>query len=339
MEKVVQCAVCKKHESNSSKMLCCLYCFSSAHFKCRNMIENAVSQTKNSMFFCTIKCSEIYKRIVDMQNNKSSMIKMLSNELKNTISEVVATQMNVMKSEVRSVTAAIEASQDYLSAKFDTIVSDFKILEKENQFLKQKICDIEKSYSALATVVNNLECKVNKCDMNGVSNNAVLLGLPYTPNENVTELVCKTAAHIGFELRPDSLVSASRIFPNNKTKSIVPIKVVFKYNHDKELFFSKKKGMGKIMSNCIDRRLIVNGNPTYITIRDELTPMSMNLLRELRELQPKYKIKYVWPGREGAIFAKNDDNSKPLLIKTRNDLSQLIERFETLSRGNITSKH
>lgn len=167
-----------------NKVITCMYCFSSSHFKCRNIIGSAIARVKANMFFCTPSCSEIYKRIIDMQTSRSSLISTLTSELKETVSRTV-------KAEVRSVTTAIEKSQEFLSAKFDDIVSDFKDLKAENECLKQRVDELTSSHFKLTSFVHQLEANVDRSDRKAVSKNAVLLGLPCVANENVMEIVKK----------------------------------------------------------------------------------------------------------------------------------------------------
>lgn len=238
---VACCVVCRKNETDPKKFVTCMYCFSIAHFKCRNITGSAVSKMRTAMYFCTVNCSDIYKRIMEVQDKRSSMIDTLASELKATVASIVTQQMVNVKSEVRLVTAAIENSQDFLSAKFDNIVSEFKNLEAENERLKQQINDLSSSHSKLANIVYQLESNADKYDRKSVSNNAILLGLPQVPNECVMPLVEKTVAHLGVDLPNGSIVSAARLYHSNKPNTVVPIQITFSDKNIKELVFSKKK--------------------------------------------------------------------------------------------------
>lgn len=321
------CVVCKKQEPERNKLITCMYCFSSAHFKCRNIIGSAINRVRANMYFCTTSCSEIYKRIVDMQTNHSSMISSLTSELKATVSSVVADQMVNVKNEVRSVTTAIEKSQDFLSAKFDDIVSDFKDLKTENECLKQRINELTESHSKLTSFVHQLEANVDKSDRKAISKNAVLLGLPCIQNENVLATVHNTIAQVGAQIEHDSIVSATRLFVSNKSNVMIPIQIEFKDVSVKEMVLSKKREFGKIVSTNINENFLVNGKPTTVSIRDELTPLSLDLLRKMRESQELLKIKFVWPGRGGGILVKKHEDSKPDVIKTRDDLNRIMNAY------------
>lgn len=334
----VCCSVCKKTETDRNKIISCMYCFSSVHFKCKNITGSAISRMKANMFFCTTNCSEIYKRIVEMQTCRSSMFSTLTSELKETISSAVADQMSNVKAEVKSLTQAIEKSQEFLAAKFDDIVSDFKELKVENECLKQRVHELTNSHSRLTDFVHQLEANVDKSDRKAVSKNAVLLGLPCVDNENVLNIVKETIAHVGVQLQQDSIVSATRLYVSKKPNVVVPIQIEFKDIVVKEMVLSKKKGFGQILSTTIDESFLVNGKPTNVSIRDELTPLSLDILRKMRESQEMLKIKFVWPARGGGILVKKNENSKPDLIKTREDLNGIINHYSELLKQSPSPK-
>lgn len=324
MDEAVDCVVCKKLEADADKILTCLYCFSTAHFKCRNISGKAVKKVKANMYFCTVKCSEIFKRINDMLIDKTSTV----NEIKSIVLNIVVSQLDVMKSEVKSVSDAIEKSQEFLSSKFEDILKDYTLLRQENENLKLQMNDVKFKLSTLEKTVNGMEGKLSMSELDEVANNAMILGIPYFPEENVSDLVLKTASQVGVNLLPESLVSVKRLDTYNKTNQNVPIKVVFKNKNDKELVLSKKRSFGKVKTtHILDNN--INHKEANVIIRDELTPLALDLLKNLRALQAKHSIRYVWPGRRGAILVKQDDLSKPESIKTKNDFNVFVARLLT----------
>lgn len=324
MDEAVDCVVCKKLEADADKILTCLYCFSTAHFKCRNISGKAVKKVKANMYFCTVKCSEIFKRINDMLIDKTSTV----NEIKSIVLNIVVSQLDVMKSEVKSVSDAIEKSQEFLSSKFEDILKDYTLLRQENENLKLQMNDVKFKLSTLEKTVNGMEGKLSMSELDEVANNAMILGIPYFPEENVSDLVLKTASQVGVNLLPESLVSVKRLDTFNKTNQNVPIKVVFKNRNDKELVLSKKRSFGKVKTtHILDNN--INHKEANVIIRDELTPLALDLLKNLRALQAKHSIRYVWPGRRGAILVKQDDLSKPESIKTKNDFNVFVARLLT----------
>lgn len=327
---VLSCTDCKKEENDPNKLMTCLYCFSSVHFKCRNISGSSIRKLKQNMYFCTAKCSDIYKRITDMQNKRSLIVDSLGSELKKSIHAIVSAQMSEIKNEVSSITKAIEDSQQFLSSKFDDIVHDFEAFKAENCRLRSEVDVLKNELSALKTFTHNLECSVDKANKESIGNNAMIHGVPVQSNEEVTEIVAKVADCIGAELPTESLISVSRVSPVKSTiGKLVPIRIVFRSKAVKESFLAKKRKYGMLSSAVIDQSMVLNGKPSNIAIRDELTSYSLKLLHEIRSFQKDMNLKYVWAGRDGAVLVKKDETSKPIIIKNRNDINKLVQGSST----------
>lgn len=331
------CVECKKPEKDASKILTCMYCFSEAHYKCRNITGNAARRIKEKMYFCSHNCSSIYQRIIEMQNHKTSIVESLAVELKGAVANAVSQEIQNFRCEVKQITTAIEKSQDFLSSKFDGIVTDFQELKKENESLKHEIHKLKNNQQTLSKTVNKLEHQVDKSSREKNCNNAVVLGVPFVPDENTEEIVQKMISGFGVAANFDGISSATRINAKNRPKnSLVPIRVVFKDENAKEMVFTKKKECGKLLSSSIDPCYTINGKPTTVTMRDELTPLSLELLTEMRGYQDKLQLKYVWSSRGGNVLIKKNENSKPEIIKNRDDLNELVNRYSKNSPSKET---
>lgn len=327
------CTICDQKEADGSKVLTCMYCFSCVHFKCKNIVGKAICRMRESDYFCSSDCSAIYLRIISMQNSNKSMFSSFAAEMKATIAHVVANEIKSVTTEVRQITATIEKSQEFLSAKFDEIVSDLNDIKLENERLKDELNCLKKSHSQLQGTVHKLEASVDKSDKAALSSNAVVWGIPTAPKENVNELVQKVLCCLGLGGNSELVLSAERMFANHKTANTpVPIRIVFCSKESKEEVLNKKKLFGKLLSTAIDEKLTVNGRATNITLRDELTPLSLELLKELRESQELLNVKYVWAGRGGVVLVKKDENSKPELVKNREDLIRIFNQFMKTAR-------
>lgn len=328
MDSAVICTVCSKKEPDQNKLATCAYCFVSTHYKCKGIIGNAVHRARENLHFCSPNCASIYQRIVDMQNKQSTALNTVAAELKAAVSSAVSAEMGAVRAEVKSITTAIESSQDFLSSKFDSIVIEFKELKLENDNLKKELNDLKRSHATLADTVSKLEVDVDKFSKNAIENNAVLLGIPVRMNEDVTNWVQKTFDKMDLNLPPDSFLSIARMYTNNKfPNAMVPIRVVFKDKETKERVFRRKKEIGKLLSTFIDPSFLLNGRPTNLILRDELSPLSIELLKEMRESQELLKIKYVWPGRGGAVLIRKEEGAKLEIVRNREELGNLITRF------------
>lgn len=331
------CVECKNVEKDASKLLTCMYCFSEAHYSCRNISSNAARRMKDKMYFCSPNCSSIYQRIVEMQNNKTSIVEALAAELKNVVFNAVSQEMKMVKNEVQQITAAVENSQQFLSDKFEAIVSDFLELKRENEKLKEEIEKLKHKQQAMSKKVNTLEHNMDKSVRQANCNNAVVLGVPYYPHENTYEIVNKVITCYGLNVQSDAIVSAERLSGKNKTvNSLIPIRVIFKDGDTKENIFARKKECGRLLSSSINEKYVINGKPTTIAMRDELSPLSLELLKEMRGYQEKLNLKYVWSSRGGNVLVKRNEHSKPEIVKTRDDIYEMINRYKNTRRGNET---
>lgn len=236
------CVICNKTEGDPNKIITCMYCFSSAHFHCKKIIGSAINRIKATLYFCSPNCSEIYRKIMQIQNDKDSVLSSISTDLKNTVQNIVSAEMSDVRSEVRSFTTAIESSQEFLSSKFDSILSEFKDLKIENANLKQEIQNLKKTQASLTGIVHKLETNVDKTKKDTIANNVIFLGLPSFVNESVPEIINKVLVKLGVTLPTGEIISAERLFSNKKNSNpIIPIRVVFRSNIHKELLFAKKR--------------------------------------------------------------------------------------------------
>lgn len=318
------CVECNKPEKDPTRLITCMYCFTEAHLKCRNITGNAVRRIKEKPYFCSHNCASIYKRIMEMQN----LVESPAVELKGAVSCAVSHEMQNFRCEVKQITNAIEKSQDFLSSKFDGIVGDFQQIKKENDSLKHEVVQLKTSQQTLSKTVHKLELEVDKAEREKKSKNAVVLGVPFVPGENTQGVVQKIITCFGSAVNSDMVVSATRLNAKNKPKdALIPIRVVFSNEETKETIFNNKKEVGKLFSSQIDPSLTINGKSTTVTMRDELTPLSLELLNEMRGHQEKLQLKYVWCSRGGNVLVKKNENSKPEMIKTRDDLYELVNRY------------
>lgn len=339
----IRCVICKKTELDQTKIITCLYCFSASHYSCRNIYTYQIARVRENPFFCTTQCSEIYSRIINMQQNQKSIVtelgQQLSTQLNSVVTDAVAKQISGTKgeiiAEVKGITAAVEASQNFLSDKFDSFESNLSDLKTENERLKLELNQLKKAHSSLANTVNSLEANVDKTDKKAVSNNAIVFGLPSQPGENVPELIKKTFEQIGAGVQQGSILSATRLYESHSknNNNIVPIRVTFNNQTAKDLIFTKKRDYGVLQSSTIHSSLLSNGNPSNVVFRDEMTPLALELFKTMQQVQKELNIKYVWGGRGGVILVKKDENAKIEKVVNRNDIS----RIQTLYSETVSS--
>lgn len=313
------CTVCFKTGHNKNKLFTCNYCFNKVHLKCLHDLGGVTKQNESQMHFCSSKCCSKYDRISSSRMKNDPNLSQLIEELQ---SAMLANTQTV-REQVKSVTSAVEASQQFLSDKFESILVEFQNLKDENKRLKQEIEQIKSSQSTLSAMVYKQELELDRQNKMSITNNAVVLVVPFKQNENLSEICSKIFDKIGAASGYNSVLSMTRMSAGDKNP-MAPIRIVFRDKKSKDFVFARKKESGTIISTMIDPKLISNEKSSYITIRDELTPLSTDLLNELRKVQERLNLKYVWAGRGGVILVKKDANAKTSEIRNRLDLNKLI---------------
>lgn len=322
--KTESCVICGEIENNRNKLLICSYCSRPTHLKCMKSSNSMKPKNKDNKLFCSSKCLNDYIHENETRNANDTMMSLISTNLQSAIIKVTQN----MKESVRSVTAVIEKSQEFLASKFDLILDEFKKLKAENDQLKRELQNLKNNGLLLTNMVHKLEANSDKTAKTSIVANAIFHGIPQKSNEDVKEIVRNVINDVlDTNLPSDAIVSASRLCSNAVDSNAVrPVRVVFKDVTSKNQVFLKKKQIGKVSSNMINPQSTQNGRTTNIIIRDELTPLSSALFKEIRENKSKLGIKYVWTGKGGVVLIRESEFSKPIAIQNRNDLNRLFRQ-------------
>lgn len=262
----------------------------------------------------------LFKR--HLLTNTRSMAQISLKELPDLISKALADQANRLLSN-------IEHSQQFLSDKLDefgaqiiTLKAEIGKLKLENDSLRKALESISTKSDTVSNVVMKQELELDHQRRSELSSNAILLGIPRLPNENTKTLVDITCHTLGFNDGEKAIVSCTRLAKSKDQNS--PIRIVFKNVHAKECLMARKKEFGVLTVSMITGIRWPNGWTNRVSIRDDLSPLSMELFRELKLQQPLLKFRYVWPGRHGVILVKFSENSRPIKVRSRCDLEKLI---------------
>lgn len=223
----------------------------------------------------------------------------------------------------------IERSQQFLSDKLDDFNDEiFKLkaeigkLKVENEQLKKSLAILSTEAATVSDAVHKQEVDLDLHQRAQLSANAILLGIPRIPNENTETLFDATCRTLGIETNSNSIVSCTRVTVSKGENH--PIRVCFKNVHDKETLIARKKKFGSLTVSMIAGVRWPRGWSNKVHIRDDLSPLSMEILRDLKKKQVSLNLQYVWPGRNGIILAKQSKNSKLIKVQSRADLNRLI---------------
>lgn len=314
----VICVVCDKEEADVNKVMECLHCHKCYHYRCKKIIGSAVRKMRNTQFYCSVECNEMGTRTQQVIASENLVVE----ELRKVINEVHALREESAQTR-RSLEGAlkeVERSQEFLCNKFDDVVGEIKQLKLNHNAMEKEINEVRSRYCELNDVVVGLESEVDRFKRAELSRNAIILGVPASKNENLQSTVVRIAAVMGYSLT-GKIVEARRLGePKNDGKN-PPIRVVFDNESVKEELFAKKRSFGQLKLQSLgDTYATMTGK---ITLRDEMTPHGLELLRNVRELQDRLKAKFVWPGRNGVILVKRTETSKVEYVRNRHDVKKL----------------
>lgn len=315
---MVICVVCDKKEADVNKVMECLHCHKCYHYKCKKIIGSAVQKMRNQKFFCSVECNEIGMKTQQAVASENLVIE----ELRKVMKEVHALREETVETR-RSLQDAIkdvERSQEFLCNKFDDVVDEIKQLKLSHNAMGKEINEVRSRYGELNDVVVGLESEVDRFKRAELSRNAILLGVPASKNENVSAIVTKIAAVMGYSLT-GKIVEARRLGESKNDGKYPPIRVVFDNESVKEELFAKKRSYGQLKVLSLgDTYATMTGK---ITLRDEMTSHGLAMLRDVRGMQERLKAKFLWPGRNGVILVKRTETAKLEYIRNRHDVNNL----------------
>lgn len=229
----------------------------------------------------------------------------------------------------RSAASELITSQQFLSDKFDEIMRHVKdlrneiaVLRNENASLKQSFKHLSVGTKTVADAVDRTERELDNQIRTKLSANAIILGIPRLPQEKTEEIVAKTCESLGYKSANVDIASCTRISNGNSTSH--PIRVTFKTRRGKETLMAHKKTRGQFNVSSINGIDWTSGTGNKVTIRDELSPLSLRLFHELKSLQSSLNLRFVWPGKDGAIMIKRNEKSKATAIYSRHEIEQLV---------------
>lgn len=236
---------------------------------------------------------------------------------------------NLLQEQSSKLIDKIVLSQQFLSDKFDDVSGQIRklklevnTLRAENDHLKRSLSLLTDKTNSVSKAVHRQEVEIDNRLKTEITSNIVVLGLPRVPNEDTTDLVMKTCATMDFKLDKSSIVSCSRISSNKNFNN--PIRITFRNMQSKENLKIAKKKFGPLSLAMIQGVRWPGDWSKKVVIRDELSPLSMELLQDLKKHQTVLKARYIWPGRDGSVLIKFKQESKPIIIRSRSDLRNLL---------------
>lgn len=230
--------------------------------------------------------------------------------------------MSILIQKIENLTATnieIEKSVNFsdkiddYGKKIDIVFSKMKILEDKVNDIDLKYINLEKEFQAFKININNRE-------QLSFANNIAVSGIPYTKNENVSEIIKAIANTLNINLKYDDIQHAFRTKANDNKDS----KIVTRFNNinikeaimnELKLRFKNKQPLKANQINNVlpDKLLYIN---------HELTATNRKMFWLTKQSAEECKWKYVW-SRSSGIYVRKNYGDSAIKIQTINDLKKL----------------
>lgn len=317
-----KCVKCKKSITNRSPGLECNKCGIQVHAKtdCTGLTNKqlaAVRGAENLEWTCNAcahssfrKSSFIVPSDDEEEEDSDNANKELTLDSKRFLARITKEMEKILKKELEET----NRSMQFLSDKVEDCLETIEVFKGRIKEMENKNQDLTNKNKFLENRIGALEQRITTMEQSSISRKLEIAGLPETDDENVQEIIKKTATKLN--LTTADIESARR---SRKGKSSV-ICLDMKNEDSKNTWISAAKKIpitsGDIMNN---RDPKISTNKIYI--REALTPYIKNLLwKAKQELKDSYK--FVWC-KNGKIYARKSDKSELLFIRSESDITRV----------------
>lgn len=313
-----KCQKCNGEAYAEERNLSCTFCKGIFHNDCINIDRvNYEKIKKLPVWFCNQKCKK------DYDAEKSSECDLPQNPTNRDL--LLAIQ-------------SLKTSQDFISDKYDNIVTKMEELITTIHSMDKRITDLENDKRVLTTKLErelNINRVINEAaEQEKFQHNVILSGVSNEAENSIemVKMICQKL-NPSIEITDDDVEKVERLFvqrdniPEEKKIKKIPVVVTFKNTEIKAKIFEAQKRKKDFYSDECE----LPGENGKMFFRDQLTSSSFKILKAARDLRNNNKLKYVWV-QEGKVLVRKDDTSRITWMKSMNDLSV----FDIAAEGQST---
>lgn len=208
----------------------------------------------------------------------------------------------------------IEKQQEELKAEVKLNANNINILETENISLK--------------TTIEDLNSRIGRMEQYSRANNLEIQNVPEHRAENLTTLVKQIATITNCTLVESDIQLCTRVAKATKD-SQRPRSIIIKFSSQRlrDNFLAAALKFNKKAKSPTDKlntsHLGIGGDKKPVFVVEHLSPAQKSLHAAARIKAKELHYKFIWV-RGGRIFMRKTENSEYKLIKTTQDLSELI---------------
>jgi archaellum component FlaC len=242
----------------------------------------------------------------------SALASMLQKMDKKLCAEIGKVNSNLagVKTELEGVNSTVAQMQSTLS-----------MLVQENEKRKEEYIELAKTNEDLKHEVGDLRVRVRDLEQYSRRNNVEIVGVPYSADEDVYDLLeqIATLINIRYQRREISTAHRLRVSKERPNPSIIVSFVCRDYKH---LWISAAREHRKsLICSSLDNTW--PANPIYVN--DHLTPNNRAVLSRAKRLVRERKLFRVWT-RDCRVYVRktSDEHCRPMQVNSMEELDTLL---------------
>jgi cell division protein FtsB len=265
---------------------------------------------------------------VNLATLQSSLEALIDNRMKQQIN-----QMNDLltkhSNSTKVVLTEIKSSQEFLGSKFDELANTIievraenKKLQKDNDDLQRRVCDLENRCRESDTAIENLRQYSRRDTLE-------IHGIPVVEGENTNDIVVKVAKMAAPECNfNEPMLSISHRLPSRR-RGVPAIIAKFVQRDIRDLIYNNRRNLS---SQTIQDLGFDTASRIYVN--ESLTAQSQAIFAEVKKFRNHHGFKYIWT-RNGKVHLKISDSQQ-----AKSHVFNSMQEFDDFkSRFNDTSGH
>ncbi|PFX27356.1 hypothetical protein AWC38_SpisGene7936 [Stylophora pistillata] len=224
----------------------------------------------------------------------------------------------------------IEKSQDFISKKYDTVISTIKDVKEHNDSLKGDIRVIKEDIGKLGNDYLNVEIQLDELEQYARRDCLEITGIPIVPNDNPPLLVKEMSEIMGVNLSPNDISIAHRLPPTKKVKDRLIVKFTRRekrdeiYNNRKRLKSKRTKDLPSVV--CTPEYVAVS-HKALIQVNESLTPYRKRILGRILQFKRDRNYKFIWTAN-GKIMLKKTESSITKCFVTHEEFEEFLDQLD-----------
>ena len=221
----------------------------------------------------------------------------------------------------------IEASQSFLSTKYDTVLATIQGVKMQAETTERRIKGIEADVEKGRDESYDLVIRLDELEQYSRRDSLEITGIPIVPNDDPAKLVVEMASLVDVQLDESDISVAHRLPPTKKVQDRLIVKFARRTKRD-EIY----KKRGKLRTKRTKDLPTVRAQPessaishkAAIHVNESLTPYRKRLFGRILEFKRDNNYKYLWTAN-GRIMLRETDTSRALCFVTYETFEEYLD--------------